>query len=179
MNRPRFADGDVTAWLSELDDGALAFVAETVRGEIRRRAEASGDPEALVDAAFGRGFTPGGEARDPEVVDGVLFCYGSKLDRGSRASGNHACRFVVVDDDWSWGHRDVIIDRVRALTGRLAGVHTVTLLPATEGFRVAVVTSKAQRGLHTRVRTDLFECRGGRLVRVPHAAVAIPDTHRA
>lgn len=158
--------------LTALGDVDLADLANSVREEYRRRALEAGDPAAIADEAFGRGFGPDGLAVIPWVEAGMVVCCGGKEHSSATA---HRCRFSVADGEWVWESDERLYDEVRP-TGKGPSTRSVSLVAAREGLVVEVVTSKFRSGKHERVNLRRFEVRGGELVEVEALAHRVPES---
>lgn len=139
--------------VAELSDEALSALLADGLAEQRRRAEAVGDIDAIVEAAFEAGFDSRGQANPPWVTHGLLVCPGSIRER---STSSHDCVFVHVDGNWVWQSDDLIIDVVRSVPQQKhTHQRSITLLAAVEGTEYDVVASKMRQGVHhaTHVRS--------------------------
>jgi hypothetical protein len=149
--------------VTTLGDAALSALLGDVRGEIHRRALASGDVQAVVEEAFAESFDAAGDAHTPFVHGGLLVCPGSRVNT---SAANHRCRFAVVAGDWVWDCADLVHDEIRQIRSAKGGTHSVSLVALTEGLEVDVVTSRAKSGSHECQRVDSYSVVGGTLVKV-------------
>lgn len=161
--------------LRVLGDVPLGNLVTLAIEEQRRRALEGGDTEALVEDGFERGFNSKGEARDPWLASGILVCPGSKVDRSALS---HECTFVNVDDSWVWESPDRIHDDVRNLPGPRTVMRTVTLVLASEGMEVDMVSSKQRNGVHEMKSVRSFVVKGGKLELVNARAPKTSGRHR-
>lgn len=158
--------------LTALGDIELADLSNSVREEYRNRALAAGEPEAVADEVFGRGFGSDGLALMPWIESEMVVCCGGKEHSSASA---HKCRFAVVEGDWVWESGERLYDEVRP-TGKGSSTRSVSLVAAREGLVVEVVTSKFRSGKHERVGLRRFEVRSGELVEVQATPLKVPDS---
>ncbi len=178
MSTPRF--GTIIRHLSDNPETAVALAAKlptpilrhlaaALRDEVRNRAVAQGDHDALIEEAFEQAFGRDGMGSAPWVAGDVVVCPGSIVAK-SRAS--HRCRFVSVDDTWIWDCGDLLREEKRSHPGRDDGFKAVALLPVIEGMNLDVVTGKARAGQHSVERVVSYEMRRGELVEVSQRTVS-------
>jgi hypothetical protein len=160
---------------SVLDDRTLADLAAMIAAEQRERAVAAADPDALVELGFSQGFTGDGMPRDPWLVNGVLVCTGTRIDRS--ATG-HDCGFVSVGGSWVWEADDLLADVVRHLPGPKSRMRAVSLVAAYDGLELDLVVSRARAGVHQMKSARSFVVRDGALVLVTTRTPRVPDHRR-
>lgn len=163
--------------IARLNDQELADLIGMLLDEQQERALSAADPAALIDDGFKRLFTSRGDALDPELTGGILVCAGSLRQT---ATTSHVCTFAVVDDDWCWEHPDILEDSVRKVEqqGR-DHQRSITLIPATEGTKVDLVTSRMTiREGHRAQKTSSYVVRQGRLEMTQTRSTPKPGMHR-
>ncbi len=146
--------------IADLTDQELTELAQAVAEEFTARALAAGDPAALADAAFSVGWDAKGVPRDPWVLDGVLYCPGGKQHSSKTA---HRCKFATVEGEWVWQLGDTLYDEVR-YSDAFGSSRGITLLAATEGLKLSMVSSVARSSRHERVGLAHFEILNGALI---------------
>ncbi|MFV0526892.1 MAG: hypothetical protein ACK5RL_20615 [Acidimicrobiales bacterium] len=157
-----------------LADRELAFVAEEIRLEQRRRAVAAGDLDGLIAEGFDHGFGRDGLAVKPWIEVSVLICPGGLV---ARSRTNHRCRFVSLDEVWVWDSSDLIREDKRANPGDHDGFRAVALVPVVTGMAVDVVTGRARRGQHQLDRVESYTVGTDGLVEVATRSVTRPGRH--
>lgn len=160
----------------ELSDEELAEVVHRAAVEQARRAIDAGDPEALLEDAFEKGFSQSGAPYDPVSVSGIVACMGVR--NGSQNS--HKCSFVVVDSEyWSWEHPDLIISDLRYAGGDKSKLRAVSLLPAIEGRTFTVVQAKRTGSSHgcKMQKATSFAFENGRMREKDNVAVGSIRSH--
>lgn len=168
---------DVDDLLPELltcSSADLEKVVLAVRSELASRLLAEGDLEAVTDEAFGSMFASDGLPSDPKVASGMLVCAGGKVDRSAMS---HRCRFVRVAGGWVWEHPEVLSDTVRHVQGPRRSMRSVTLVPASSGDEVDVVSCRTRNAVHELVSVRSFVVSEGGLQLVSARAVGRTD-HR-
>lgn len=164
-----------SADLREATDIELAQLVSSAIEEQKRRALEGGDTEALVEEGFVQGFNSKGEARIPWLHSGFLVCPGSKQDRSSL---NHECTFVRVNDQWVWESADKILDEVRNSPGPRPSMKSVTLILASEGLEVDVITSRTKNAVHEMKSARSYVVKNGELELVNTRTPKAADRHR-
>jgi len=155
------------ALVERLDDAALANLAASLSDEVRRRALAAGDRDAIIAEAFDRGFGRDGLAVTPWIEGSFVVCPGGLVAK-SRAS--HRCRFVSVDDTWIWESSELIHEAKRS-TPAADGFRAVALLPVIQGMALDVVSGRRRAGEHSVDRVVSFEVDRNELVEVSQRAL--------
>lgn len=118
----------------------LLNILNIVKAEQKLRHGTTEDPQLLLEHGYDVGFTKKGP-KPPWISNNMLICCGVKL---TKPSGGHTCQFIVVDDNWSWEHPDVLADSLKT-EGDLT--KAVSILPIWEDMSIKVITSAAQTGL--------------------------------
>lgn len=154
---------------TELSDANLADLAAAIRDETTRRARASGDQDAILEAAFARGFARDGLGVLPWIETPFLVCPGGLV---AKNRANHRCQFVSVDERWVWESNDLIREDKRSLGAADEGFRAVALLPIVEGMALDVVRARMQRGVHSVERVTSLVVRAGKLVEVERREVS-------
>jgi len=163
------------ALLGEASDDQLQR-ALVVLGEVQlSRAQSRGDLDALIELGFAVGFDASGKARAPWIVEGIIICPGSVLERSATS---HECTFVHVGESWVWECEELALDEVRrgVLKGK-GNQRSVSLLGAIEGLELDLISSKKRQGVHAMSSVVSYKVNGGALevvsTRTPKA-----DRHR-
>ena len=107
------SDEEVLAALGVLEsagDPQVSAAIEHLTEIQRQRAQARGDLDALLELGFEKGFDTSGHALAPFVVEGIIICPGSVVER---SANSHECAFVHIGDDWVWESSQTLIDTVR------------------------------------------------------------------
>ena len=161
-----------TALASVLPDDTLRHLAAAIRDEVRGRARASGDHDAIIEEAFEQAFGRDGLGSSPWVSGDVIVCPGSIV---AKNRSSHRCRFVSVDDVWIWDSQELIREEKQSHPGRDEGFKAVALLPLVEGLALDLVTGRARSGQHSVERVVSYEVRRGELVEVSSRVVSARD----
>ncbi|MCP4845039.1 MAG: hypothetical protein GY901_08045 [Actinomycetia bacterium] len=146
--------------LSSTADADLAAIIEAAQAEQKARAVAAGDPEAIIEEGFARGFNAKGHAFEPWLTDsGLIVCPGSIVEKSAMS---HTCRFAHLDDAWVWACQDLVLDEVRRIPDK-ARTHqkSVSLIPSYEGLEFDVITCKTRNGVHEMQSTTSYIVAGG------------------
>lgn len=149
--------------VERLDDATLAHLGAAVADEVRRRARAAGDLDAVIGAAFEQGFDHAGLAHDPWIEGPLLVCPGGLVGRSQAA---HRCRFVSVDGVWVWESSDLVREDKRSHPGEALGFRAVAVVAPREGLELDVVSARLRRGRHGVERVVSYLVRRGELVEV-------------
>lgn len=155
--------------VEKLSDGTLVHVGAAIADEMRRRAMASGDEDALIADAFDTGFGRDGMAALPWLTGHHIVCPGSLI---AKNRSSHRCRFVSVNDTWIWDSEHLLTEIKRSLPGNTDGFRAVALLPIVEGTELDVVTGRMRQGQHSVEHVVSYEVRKGKLVEVSQRSVA-------
>lgn len=167
--------------VSGLSDDQLVALASDVAVEQHRRALLSTDPDAVCEQAFADGFAVPGQVAIPFITGGLVVCFGLLMER---SKSSHDCTFVSVKHPfeesprWVWEATDLVHDEVRIVPGAKRVQRSVSLVAATEGLEVDVVTSAARGGAHTMKQAQSYVVRGGELVHVSTRARNPQAGHR-
>lgn len=163
-------DPDTARELAEkLPDEALIELGAAIREETMRRARAAGDQDAVIEAAFERGFARDGLGVDPWLEPPFLICPGGLV---AKSRANHRCQFVSVDDVWVWESHDMIREDKRSMAGSEDGFRAIALLPIVEGMELDVVRARMRQGQHQVERVLSLKVRRGKLVEVERRDVS-------
>jgi hypothetical protein len=157
------------ALAAELSDAALVELGAAIRDEVTRRARANGDQDAILAAAFERGFARDGLGVLPWIEAPFVICPGGLV---AKNRANHRCQFVSVDDRWVWESGDLIREDKRSTGAADEGFRAIALLPVVEGMALDVVRARMQRGQHAVERVTSLVVRDGRLVEVERRDVS-------
>lgn len=154
---------------AKLSDDLLIHLNAAIHEEIRERALASGDRDAVIAAAFESGFGRDGLAVQPWIEGPFVVCPGGLV---AKNRGNHRCQFVSVDDTWIWESAELIHEEKRSTPGAEDGFRAVAVLPVVEGMGLDVVRAKMRQGQHAVERVVSYEVRRGELVEVAQRNVS-------
>lgn len=158
-----------SALAAALTDEALVELGAAIRAEVARRARASGDMDAILEAAFARGFARDGLGVLPWIEAPFVICPGGLV---AKNRANHRCQFVSVDDTWVWESGDLIREDKRSFAGPDEGFRAIALLPITEGLALDVVRARMRQGQHAVERVTSLVVQKGRLVEVERREVS-------
>lgn len=151
--------GSAPEMIGELSDQQLALLLECANQELRQRAITQGDLGAVIDEAFEIGFDSAGMAKAPYRRGLLVVCPGSKV--GSSAM-SHKCRFVSVSGTWVWEAGELVTDEIRPRDRHSTA--SVSLIVATEGTELEVITSRFRGGSHERTAAEAYRVEGDSLV---------------
>lgn len=155
--------------LASCDDKTLSRAALIISHEIKSRALANCEPDALIAKFFKEGFDSKEMPKDPVLLDDILVCLGAKLDKSVM---NHNCAFVRVNNSWSWEHEDLLKDEIRYLPGAKSRMQSVSLIPVVDGTSVDLVESKTINSVHKLVAVKSYVVEGKALVLVSSRKVS-------
>jgi hypothetical protein len=159
----------VVEFAAALSDSALVELGAAIREEVARRARSAGDQDAILEAAFERGFARDGLGVLPWIEAPFVVCPGGLV---AKNRANHRCQFVSVDDRWVWESADLIREDKRSVGAADEGFRAIALLPIAEGMALDVVRARMRQGQHSVERVTSLVVRGGRLVEVERREVA-------
>ena len=159
----------VVEFAAALSDSALVELGAAIREEVARRARSTGDQDAILEAAFERGFARDGLGVLPWIEAPFVVCPGGLV---AKNRANHRCQFVSVDDRWVWESSDLIREDKRSVGAADEGFRAVALLPIAEGMALDVVRARMRQGQHSVERVTSLVVRSGRLVEVERREVA-------
>ncbi len=154
---------------AKLTDASLIDLAAAIRDEVTQRARAAGDQDAIIEAAFERGFARDGLGVMPWIEAPFVICPGGLV---AKNRANHRCQFVSVDDTWVWESAELIREDKRSLAGADEGFRAIALLPITEGMALDVVRARMRQGQHAVERATSLVVKKGRLVEVERRDVS-------
>jgi hypothetical protein len=152
-----------------LDDAALVELGAAIHDEVTRRARAAGDQDAILAAAFERGFARDGLGVLPWIEPPFVVCPGGLV---AKNRANHRCQFVAVDERWVWESSALVREDKRSTGGPDEGFRAVALLPITEGMALDVVRARMRQGQHAVERVTSLVVQKGRLVEVERREVS-------
>ncbi len=163
-------DPDTAAELAaKLPDDQLIELAAALRDEMQERARASGDADAVIEAAFETGFARDGLGKLPWIEKPFLVCPGGLV---AKNRANHKCQFVSADDNWVWESSDLVREDKRSMPGDEEGFRAIALLPIVEGMQLDVVRARMRQGQHNVERVTSMTVRRGRLIEVEQRDVS-------
>ena len=161
--------GAAVSLARELDLSTLDHLAEAIRDELRNRALADGDQDAIIARAFDIGFAPDGLAAAPWIQAPFVVCPGAMV---AKSKTNYRSRFINVDDCWVWESGELVREDKRSNPGTDEGFRAVALVPALEGMEVDQVTGRQRNGQYEAQKIVSYEVRGGELVEVSQRDLA-------
>ena len=99
------------------------------------------------------------------MVEGsMLICPGARIDK---TQTKHVCKFVVVEEDWSWESGHMVNDVIRRdQSSKRFKQHSITLISPFEGMSVQVISQKSQNGKHLVDNVESFIFTNGGLDKV-------------
>ena len=99
------------------------------------------------------------------MVEGSrLICPGARIDK---TQTKHVCKFVVVEEDWSWESGHMVNDVIRRdQSSKRFKQHSITLISPFEGMSVQVISQKSQNGKHLVDNVESFIFTNGGLDKV-------------
>jgi hypothetical protein len=174
VHHPRDDPDTAREFAERLSDDLLAQLGAAIQDEVRRRALASSDRDAVVAQAFETVFGRDGLAEQPFVEGPFVVCPGGLV---AKNPANHRCPFVSVDGTWIREDPHLLHEVKRSTPGADESFHAVALLPIVEGIALDVVRAKMRKGQHQVERVFSYEIRRGRLVEAAQRNVA-PHGHR-
>ena len=155
--------------VSVLSDSDVDGLVVALLAEQQSRALLRCDSDALVDVGFVDGFDARGFARPPWLVEGMLICPGSVVER---SASSHDCMFVSVAGVWVFNCEERVVDVVRKVpAGPREHQRSVTVLASFEGLVFDVVSSRMRDGKH--------RMRGVRQFRVEHGELVVVSDRAA
>jgi len=127
-------------------DAHLTAAIEHLQELQRNRAQSRGDLDALLELGFERGFDASGHALAPFVVQGIVICPGSVVER---SANSHECAFVRIGEEWVWESPLTLLDEVRRTQVKnRPNQRSVSLLTATPELELDLIRSKKRQGTH-------------------------------
>ena len=79
---------------------------------------------------------------NPWVEGSILICPGARIDK---TQTKHICKFVVVEEDWSWESGHMVNDVIRRdQSSKRFKQQSITLISPFEGMSVQVISQKSQ-----------------------------------
>lgn len=154
--------------VSKLSEDALFQLGSAVADEMRRRAVADGNEDAVIAEAFETGFGRDGLGMLPWINGPYIVCPGGLTSKGR---SSHRCRFVSVNDTWIWDSELLITESKRSLPGTTDGFRAVALVPIIESTELDVVAGRMRSGQHSVEHVVSYAVRKGRLVEVSQRTV--------
>jgi len=158
--------------VAALSDHALVELGAAIREEVARRARSTGDQDAILDAAFERGFARDGLGVLPWIEPPFVVCPGGLV---AKNRANHRCQFVSVDDRWVWESADLIREDKRSVGAADEGFRAIALVPLVDGTALDVVSGRARSGGHSVEHVVSYEVRRGELVEVSQRSITPSD----
>ena len=151
--------------LEEFSDEQLLNIQNEAYEIIKGRNLERGDLDEIIDSAFKSAFPKiDGLGSEPWIEQSILICPGARIDS---SSVRHKCRFVVVDDEWSWESSHQLLDIIRRdQSSKNLRQHSITLVTPFEGMQIQVVSQKSQQGKHLVGGISGYIFRKGKLEKV-------------
>jgi len=133
--------------LDKLSDEELFSLQKKAYEIIKNRNLERGDLEEIIDRAFTSAFPKiEGLGSEPWVEQSILICPGARIDS---STVRHKCRFIIIDDEWSWESPHQVLDTIRRdQSSKNLKQHSITLVSPFEGMKIQVITQKSQQGKH-------------------------------
>ena len=150
------------AKLEKFTEKELFDLQNNISEIIKKRNLKNGDTDAIVDKAFDTGFPKfDGVGLNPWVEGSILVCPGARIDK---TQTKHICKFVVVDDEWSWESQHMISDIIRRdQSSKHFKQHSITLISPFEGLTLQVISQKSQQGKHLVDGVETLVFKNGKL----------------
>ena len=150
------------AKLEKLSEKELFDLQNNISEIIKKRNLENGDVEAIIDKAFDTGFPKfDGVGLNPWVDGSLIVCPGARIDK---TQTKHICKFVVVDDEWSWESQHMVSDVIRRdQSSKRFKQHSITLISPFEGLVLQVISQKSQQGKHLVDGIESFIFENGKL----------------
>ena len=151
--------------LESLDEESLFKIQNTISEIIRERNFKKGDIDTIVDNAFSVAFPKiDGLGLNPWVEGSILVCPGARIDKSQT---KHICKFVVVEEDWSWESSNMVNDVIRRdQSSKNFRQPSITLISPFEGMSLEVVSQKSQNGKHLVNTVESYKFTNGNLEKV-------------
>ena len=151
--------------LEDLKDEELFDIQNSISEIIKKRNLEKGDTDEVIDSAFNVGFPKlDGVGLNPWVEGSLVVCPGARIDKSQT---RHICKFVVVDEDWSWESQHMISDVIRRdQSSKRFKQQSITLISPFEGMSVQVISQKSQNGKHLVDNVESFIFTNGGLDKV-------------
>ena len=151
--------------LESLDEESLFRIQNTISEIIKERNFKKGDIEAIVDSSFDIAFSKNDSlGLNPWVEGSMLICPGARIDK---TQTKHICKFVVVEEDWSWESGHMVNDVIRRdQSSKRFKQQSITLISPFEGMSVQVISQKSQNGKHLVDNVESFIFTNGGLDKI-------------
>jgi len=151
--------------LESLDEKSLFRIQNTISEIIKERNFKKGDIEAIVESSFDIAFPKNDSlGLNPWVEGSMLICPGARIDK---TQTKHICKFVVVEEDWSWESGHMVNDVIRRdQSSKRFKQQSITLISPFEGMSVQVISQKSQNGKHLVDNVESFIFTNGGLDKV-------------
>ena len=148
--------------IENLEDVELFDLQSQITEIIKKRNLEKGDIEEIIDNSFNIGFPKiDGVGLNPWIDNSLIICPGARIDK---TKTRHICKFIVIDEEWSWESPHMISDVIRRdQSSKNFRQHSITLISPFEGMKVQVISQKSQQGKHLVEGVDSFEFRNGKL----------------
>ena len=146
--------------LENLNDSELFDLQNKISEIVKQRNLEKGDLEEIIDNSFNVGFPKiDGLGLNPWIENSLIICPGARIDK---TKTRHICKFIVIDEEWSWESPHMISDVIRRdQSSKNFRQHSITLISPFEGMKVQVISQKSQQGKHLVEGVESFEFKNG------------------
>ena len=95
---------------------------------------------------------------NPWIENSLIICPGARIDK---TKTRHICKFIVIDEEWSWESPHMISDVIRRdQSSKNFRQHSITLISPFEGMKVHNI-SKITTGKTSVEGVESFEFKNG------------------
>ena len=146
--------------LENLNDSELFDLQNKISEIVKQRNLEKGDLEEIIDNSFNVGFPKvDGLGLNPWIENSLIICPGARIDK---TKTRHICKFIVIDEEWSWESPHMISDVIRRdQSSKNFRQHSITLISPFEGMKVQVISQKSQQGKHLVEGVESFQFKNG------------------
>ena len=151
--------------IENLEDVELFDLQNQITEIIKKRNLEKGDIEEIIDNSFNIGFPKiDGVGLNPWIDNSLIICPGARIDK---TKTRHICKFIVIDEEWSWESPHMISDVIRRdQSSKNFRQHSITLISPFEGMSLEVVSQKSQNGKHLVNTVESYKFTNGNLEKV-------------
>jgi len=151
--------------IENLEDVELFDLQNQITEIIKKRNLEKGDIEEIIDNSFNIGFPKiDGVGLNPWIDNSLIICPGARIDK---TKTRHICKFIVIDEEWSWESPHMISDVIRRdQSSKNFRQHSITLISPFEGMSLEVVSQKSQNGKHLVNTVESYKFTNGDLEKV-------------
>ncbi len=98
--------------LENLNDSELFDLQNKISEIVKQRNLEKGDLEEIIDNSFNVGFPKvDGLGLNPWIENSLIICPGARIDK---TKTRHICKFIVIDEEWSWESPHMISEGVES-----------------------------------------------------------------